>query len=129
MFVPFANVYFHPVYGIPSPPNKEQVQVPLEKLEQMVDNISPGCVNLLDEILAIPGTEELAGQIENYDVEAVYHKRVGIGRFGKHRNRALLVRAGVRITSAHALGSVNKNVQFVPVSSIAKTLAKLKTKW
>jgi len=36
----------------------------------MLENINPECVNLLDEIRAIPGAEELARQIEDYDFEA-----------------------------------------------------------
>jgi signal transduction histidine kinase/HPt (histidine-containing phosphotransfer) domain-containing protein len=38
-----------------------------EKLGPMLDNINPECVNLLDEIRAVPGAEELARQIEDYD--------------------------------------------------------------
>ena len=40
-----------------------------EKIKSMLENINPEVVNLLDDIRAIPGTEELARQIENYDFE------------------------------------------------------------
>ncbi|MCL1816994.1 MAG: ATP-binding protein, partial [Clostridiales bacterium] len=40
------------------------------KLAPMLENINPACVDLLDEINAIAGTEELARQIEDYDFEA-----------------------------------------------------------
>jgi CheY-like chemotaxis protein len=41
-----------------------------EKLEPMLQNINPECVNLLDDIRIIPGSEELVYHIENYDFEA-----------------------------------------------------------
>jgi len=47
-----------------------QAQALFEKLKPMLENINPACVNLLDEIRAIPGTEELAKQIEDYDFES-----------------------------------------------------------
>jgi HPt (histidine-containing phosphotransfer) domain-containing protein len=37
----------------------------IEKLEPMLHNRNPECMNLLDDILSIPGTEELAAQVEN----------------------------------------------------------------
>ena len=49
--------------------NTEQVLTLFEKLGQMLEHINPECVNMLDEIRAIPGTEELARQIEDYDFE------------------------------------------------------------
>ena len=51
-------------------PNAEQQQALFERLEVMLENINPECVKLLDEIRAIPGTEELAKQIENYEFES-----------------------------------------------------------
>jgi CheY-like chemotaxis protein len=41
-----------------------------EKLELMLKNINPECVSLLGEIRAVPGTEELTAQIEDYDFAA-----------------------------------------------------------
>jgi CheY-like chemotaxis protein len=41
----------------------------LEKLELMLENINPECVNMLDDIRNIPGTMELVRQIEDYDFE------------------------------------------------------------
>jgi predicted nuclease with TOPRIM domain len=52
------------------PLNIEQIQVLFDKLEPMLENINPECVNLLDEIRIVPGTEELVNQIENYDFES-----------------------------------------------------------
>ena len=48
----------------------EQTTELFEKLEEMLENINPECVNLLDEIRAVSGTEELADKIENYDFES-----------------------------------------------------------
>ena len=50
--------------------NISQALALLEKLEPMLENINPECVNLLDEIRAVPGTQEFARQIENYDFES-----------------------------------------------------------
>ena len=50
--------------------NSEQTLALFEKLEVMLENINPECIDLLKEILAVPGTEELARQIENYDFES-----------------------------------------------------------
>ena len=44
-----------------------QTQALFVKLKPMLENINPECVNLLDEIRAVPGAEELARQIEDYD--------------------------------------------------------------
>ena len=41
-----------------------------DRLEPMLESINPECADLLDEIRAIPGTENLAQQIEDYDFEA-----------------------------------------------------------
>jgi len=51
-------------------PNSEQTRALFEKLESMLENINPECVNLLDEIRAVPGAEKLAQQIEDYDFES-----------------------------------------------------------
>jgi signal transduction histidine kinase/CheY-like chemotaxis protein len=48
----------------------EQTVELFEKLEPMLERINPECVNLLDDIRAITGTEELARHIENYDFDA-----------------------------------------------------------
>ncbi|MCL2018806.1 MAG: ATP-binding protein [Oscillospiraceae bacterium] len=50
-----------------SPPNDEQRLALFEKLETMLDNINPECANLLDEINTVPGSEELAHYVEDYD--------------------------------------------------------------
>jgi len=50
--------------------NEEQAQVLFERLESMLENINPECVNLIDEIRNLTGTEELAWQIEDYDFES-----------------------------------------------------------
>ncbi|MDR2532550.1 MAG: response regulator [Oscillospiraceae bacterium] len=47
-----------------------KIRALFEKLEPMLENINPQCVDLLDEIRAVPGAEELVQQIENYDFEA-----------------------------------------------------------
>ena len=41
-----------------------------ERLETMLVNINPECVNLIDEIRSVPGAEELALKIEDYDFES-----------------------------------------------------------
>ena len=50
--------------------DSEQTRTLFERLESMLENINPECVNLLDEIRAIPGTGALAQQIEDYDFES-----------------------------------------------------------
>jgi signal transduction histidine kinase/DNA-binding response OmpR family regulator len=47
-----------------------QVRALFAKLEPMLENINPECFDLLDEIRAVPGTEKLARQIEDYDFES-----------------------------------------------------------
>jgi len=47
----------------------EQKSALFEKLEFMLKHINPECINLLDDLRAVPGTEELARHIENYDFE------------------------------------------------------------
>jgi len=46
--------------------SEQQARELFRKLKPMLENINPECVNLLDEIRAIPRTEELARQIEDY---------------------------------------------------------------
>jgi CheY-like chemotaxis protein len=60
--------------------SKEQVLSTFTKLELMLENINPECVNLLDEIRFVPGTEELIRQIEDYDFESAAHT---LGEFRK----------------------------------------------
>jgi len=36
-------------------------------LESMLKNRNPKCMNMIDDIRAIPGTEELALQIEDFE--------------------------------------------------------------
>ncbi|MDR2546180.1 MAG: response regulator [Lachnospiraceae bacterium] len=49
------------------PLNDEQVIALFDKLEPMLENINPECVSLLDEIRTIPGAEELAQHIDDYN--------------------------------------------------------------
>ena len=51
-------------------PDTENARALFERLAPMLENINPECVNMLDEIRAIPGTQELARQIEDYDFES-----------------------------------------------------------
>jgi CheY-like chemotaxis protein len=48
----------------------EQIRALFERLEPMLERFNSECVNLLDEIRTIPGAEELAKQIEDYDFES-----------------------------------------------------------
>ena len=48
----------------------ESVRALFERLEPMLENINPECVNLVDEIRSVSGAEELAQQIEDYDFES-----------------------------------------------------------
>ena len=48
----------------------EQKLAVFEKLKNMLDNINPECVNMLDEIRTVSGTEELVRHIEDYDFES-----------------------------------------------------------
>ena len=47
----------------------EQMSALFDKLEHMLENLNPECAYLLGDIRAIPGTEELARQIEDYNFE------------------------------------------------------------
>ncbi|MDR2580464.1 MAG: transporter substrate-binding domain-containing protein [Fibromonadaceae bacterium] len=48
----------------------EQTLALFEKLGPMLEKVNPECVDLLDSIRAVPGAEELAQQIENYNFKA-----------------------------------------------------------
>jgi len=48
-------------------PDKARTHELIEQLEQMLNSRNPECINLLDDIRMIPGTEELARQIEDYE--------------------------------------------------------------
>ena len=52
------------------PLSAEQILALFEKLEPLLENINPACANLLDELCAVPGAEELARQIEDYDFKS-----------------------------------------------------------
>jgi len=52
------------------PLSVEQIRSLFEKLEPMLKNINPECVNMLDVIDAVPGAEELARQIADYEFES-----------------------------------------------------------
>ena len=54
----------------PGPLDAGKALALFEKLGPMLDNINPQCVNLVDDIRAIPGADELARQIEDYDFES-----------------------------------------------------------
>ena len=50
--------------------DKDQALALFYRLEPMLENINPECVNLLDEIRSLPNMEKLARQIEDYDFES-----------------------------------------------------------
>ena len=56
----------------------DQVRALLEKLENMLENINPECLNLLDDIRAVPGTEDLAAHIERCDFAGAAQILAGI---------------------------------------------------
>jgi len=60
----------HDGQALPESLNKEQARELFDRLLPMLENINPECVDLLAEIRAIPGTEELAQQIEDYEFES-----------------------------------------------------------
>jgi len=61
----------------------DEVTALFDTLAEMLENVNPKCVSLLHELRTIPGTEELADQIENYDFEtAVQTLAVLRGRVG-----------------------------------------------
>ena len=49
------------------PADEKRIQELFEKLELMLINHNPECINMLGEIRSIPGTEELAQQIEDFE--------------------------------------------------------------
>jgi CheY-like chemotaxis protein len=51
-------------------PDQKETRALFNKLQHMIENINPECVNLLDSIRVIPGTEELAVHIADYDFES-----------------------------------------------------------
>ncbi|MDR3013365.1 MAG: response regulator [Chitinispirillales bacterium] len=53
-----------------APISASEISTLFEKMEPMLANINPTVVGLLDDIRAIPGAEELAHHIENYDFES-----------------------------------------------------------
>jgi len=50
--------------------SREQTLALFEKLEPMLKNDNTDCIDLLDQIRAIPGAEELAQQIDNFDFKS-----------------------------------------------------------
>ena len=58
--------------------NTEQVLALFDKLEPMLKNINPECVNLLDDIRAVQGAEELVRYIEDYDFESAGRTLAGL---------------------------------------------------
>jgi hypothetical protein len=45
----------------------EKIQSLFERLEPMLASHNPECMNLLDDIRLVPGAEELAQQIEDFE--------------------------------------------------------------
>jgi CheY-like chemotaxis protein len=60
----------HAVRGVVSAINEGRVLALLDEIEPMLENINPEVINLLDDIRAVPGLEELVRQIESYDFES-----------------------------------------------------------
>ncbi|MCL2030249.1 MAG: ATP-binding protein [Oscillospiraceae bacterium] len=54
----------------PEPLSGEQIRALFEKLEPMLEKLNPECAGLLEDVRAVPGAEDLALQIEDYDFEA-----------------------------------------------------------
>ncbi|MCL2079300.1 MAG: ATP-binding protein [Oscillospiraceae bacterium] len=54
----------------PEPMSVEQSLALLLQLEPMLEQSNPQCVELLEELLKIPGSEKLAEQIESYEFES-----------------------------------------------------------
>ena len=48
-------------------PGKKEALALLEQLKTKLKNRDPHCMNLLDDLSAIPGTEEIVRQVENFD--------------------------------------------------------------
>jgi signal transduction histidine kinase/response regulator of citrate/malate metabolism len=51
----------------PQPPDKSKIQVLFDKLEVMLNDRNPETIKLIDDIRAIPDSEELLKQIEDYE--------------------------------------------------------------
>ena len=49
--------------------SEEETLVLFEQLAEMLENINPECVNLLESLRAVKGSEELCANIEDYDFE------------------------------------------------------------
>jgi CheY-like chemotaxis protein len=49
-----------------------------EKLQPMLEKINPECIDLLDAVRAVPGAEELARQIENYNFKDAAQTLAGL---------------------------------------------------
>ncbi|MDR2578438.1 MAG: response regulator [Chitinispirillales bacterium] len=60
------------------PAGTGEISALLEKVGPMLKNINPEVVKLLDDIRAVPGTEELVRQIENYDFESAAKTLAGL---------------------------------------------------
>jgi len=52
------------------PLNPEQVMSLFETLGSMLENISPDCNDLIDDLKTVPGSEELVRYVENYNFES-----------------------------------------------------------
>ena len=65
---PLHNEYT--AWAEPENLNAEQALTLFDRLEPLLQGAKPECVDLLDEIRAVPGTEELARQVEECDFES-----------------------------------------------------------
>jgi HPt (histidine-containing phosphotransfer) domain-containing protein len=54
----------------PATMSVEEALVLFEKLQPMLEKINPECIDLLDDVRAVPGAEELVRQMENYDFKS-----------------------------------------------------------
>ncbi|MCL1895738.1 MAG: ATP-binding protein [Clostridiales bacterium] len=73
--------HFTPVKNaVPEIVDAGQVRALFDLLEPMLDSINPECVNLLEAVYAVPGAEELAAQIEEYDFEAAQKSLAALKR-------------------------------------------------
>jgi len=66
--------------------NKDQARELFDRLLPMLENINPECVDLLDELRAVPGTEELTQQIEDYDFESAARTLAGLKKDREQEN-------------------------------------------
>jgi CheY-like chemotaxis protein len=60
--------------------NIEQIPALLEKIESMIENINPKVADMIDDIRAVPGTEEFVRFIEDYDFESAASALVELKR-------------------------------------------------